>query len=84
MEAIMEEKRLGCKVGELEVGTEFSMNEGRSWWVVRTEPKYLAEAPEETRLRFMIAPRHSTGLSQWEEYIADENEHVLLEPDWKG
>jgi len=75
--------RLGCSAGELEVGTEFSVDEGRTWWVVRSEPAYLAPGdPDNLALRFMAAPWDSTGLSGWEEFKLDDNQRVLLERTW--
>lgn len=76
--------KLGCKASELEVGTEFSMNEGRSWLVVRTEPRYVDEAVECLTLRFMAAPGETTSLSCWEEVRLEDSDHVLLERGWKG
>lgn len=68
--------------GELEVGTEFSHDEGRSWLVVRTEPRYLSEAPECLTLSFMASPAGSS-LSSWEEVRLEDNERVLLDRDWR-
>ena len=44
---ILEEPKLGCKVYELEIGTEFSCDEGCSWMVVMTEPRYVSEESDE-------------------------------------
>jgi hypothetical protein len=73
---------LGCKAYELEVGTEFSVDEGRTWWVVRTEPKYLDEGCN--HLCFLGTPLGTTSLSLWEEFLLYDSLHVLLEPEWKG
>jgi len=75
---------LGCKAAELEVGTEFSRDEGRSWLVVRTEPRYVDEAVDCLTLRFMASPGETTGLSAWEEVRLEDGDHVLLERNWKG
>lgn len=81
----MDETRLGCRVSELEIGMEFSFDEGRNWWVVRTEPKYVDyNSREEFRLTFQIEPWDSCKLSNWETFTRDEREHVLLERTWKG
>lgn len=77
------EKRLGCKASELEVGTEFSCDEGFKWLVVRSEPKYVSDAPECLTLRFMASPAEAPGLSNWEEVKLEDSDHVLLERNWK-
>lgn len=76
------EPRLGCSASELEVGIEFSCDEGRTWLVVRTEPRYATEDTDDTVLRFMASPVESTGLSAWQEVQLEERRHVLLERGW--
>lgn len=76
--------KLGCKASELEVGIEFSIDEGRSWLVVRAEPKYISEDPECLTLQFMASPAETTSLSSWEEIILHDSAHVLLNKNWKG
>ena len=78
----MSARALGCKAGELELGTEFSHDEGRTWLVVRTDPRYATEAPNDAVLRFMASPAENTGLSAWEEVRLDDSSHVLLERSW--
>ncbi len=77
-----EELKLGCRVFELEVGTEFSIDEGRTWLVVRTEPRYVSPGTDDPMLRFMAAPFDSTKLSDWNEVELEDNAHVLLERTW--
>ena len=85
MEANEEQSpRLGCKVSDLAVGDEFSCDEGHSWVVVRTEPRYISEEPECRTLRFMAAPWDSTSLSAWEEIKMEDTDHVLLEREWSS
>jgi hypothetical protein len=81
---MIEQGQLGCKAADLEIGTEFSCDEGRSWLVVRTEPRYVSEAVECLTLRFMASPGESTSLSTWEEVRLEDSDHVLLERSWKG
>ena len=76
--------RLGCSASELEVGTEFSMDEGRTWLVVRTEPQYVSEDIENDDLYFMASPAETTGLSAWERVQVSDRRHVLLERGWPG
>ncbi len=78
----MDEPLLGCKASELEVGTEFSMDEGRTWLVVRTEPKYLSDADECLTLRFMASPSEKPWLGAWSEVQLEDRDHVLLERDY--
>lgn len=78
------EKRLGCKAYELEVGMEFSCDEGRSWLVVRTDPRYVSPADECLTLRFMASPSETPRPSVWEEVRLEDDDHVLLERHWKG
>jgi lipopolysaccharide biosynthesis glycosyltransferase len=73
--------KLECKIGDLEVGVEFSYDKGRSWVTVRTEPKYLSD--ESTVLHFMVSPWDDPSLSKWEEFKGDEWDHVLLERTWR-
>jgi hypothetical protein len=80
----MDQPLLGCKASALEVGMEFSCDEGRSWLVVRTEPRYVDEDAECLTLRFMASPNETTSLSAWEEVCLEDNDHVLLERNWKG
>lgn len=84
VQADNDEKALGCIAGELQVGMEFSCDEGRKWYVVRTEPKYVSEEPECTMLRFMAAPGETTSLSAWEEFRLDDHDHILFQREWKG
>jgi len=76
--------RLGCSAAELEKGTEFSADEGTTWLVVRTEPRYRTHHPDCTVLRFMASPAETTGLSAWVEVELEERRHVLLERAWPG
>lgn len=76
--------RLGCKAGELEVGTEFSCDEGRRWLVVRTEPTYVSDEPECLTLRFMVSPSEAPNLGAWSELRLEDTDHVLLNRHWKG
>ena len=78
------EPRLGCSASELEVGTEFSSDEGFTWLVVRTEPRYRTHHPDCTVLRFMASPVESTGLSAWVEVELEDRRHVLLERGWSS
>lgn len=81
---MIDQDQLGCKASDLEVGTEFSRDEGRTWITVRTEPKYVSEDLECLTLRFMASPGESTSLSTWEEVRLEERDHVLLNRHWKG
>lgn len=76
------EKKLGCKAWELEIGTEFSCDEGRTWLVVRTTSVYVSE--DSRILRMMCSPLEKTGLSAWEEVQLEDTQHVLLERNWKS
>lgn len=77
------ERRLGCMAFALEIGTEFSHDEGRSWLVVRTEPRYLDDSdPDCLTLRFMASPDESPTLSAWTKARLEDNDHVLLERHW--
>ncbi len=78
----MDDPVLSCKAHELEVGTEFSCDEGRTWLVVRTELRYVSDSPECSTLRFMASPAENTSLWAWEEIQLDDWAHVLLERNW--
>jgi hypothetical protein len=80
----MTDKLLGCKAADLEVGTEFSCDQGYKWFVVRTEPRYVSDEAECLTLRFMASPSEDPSLSAWEEFQLEDTEHVLLERHWKG
>ncbi len=76
---------LGCQAHELEIGTEFSVNEGRTWYVVQTEPRYLSEAPECLTLVFTVAEFSPKGaIMVWEEMRLEDSDHVLLERTWSS
>lgn len=79
----MEPIRLGCKAHELVVGEEFSMDEGFSWLVVMTEPRYNSDADDDLTLVFM-AGESGTGPGRWKQVRLDDHAHVLLEREWKG
>lgn len=75
---------LGCKAYELEVGTEFSRDEGYTWLVVRTEPRYVSDAADCLTLRFQASPLEEACIGAWQEVELEEDTHVLLERNWKG
>jgi hypothetical protein len=77
------EPLLGCKAYELEVGTEFSYDEGRSWVVVMTEPRYATDTLISDDLIFMVGASGS-GPGKWHEVRLNESEHVLLERNWRS
>jgi hypothetical protein len=79
----MEEPRLGCKAHELEVGTEFSQDEGRTWLVVMTEPQYRSTEDWDNTLVFQ-AGESGSGPGRWETVTILDSEHVLLEREWKS
>lgn len=76
--------RGSCQAWELEIGAEFSYDEGRTWMVVRTEPRYLSEDDECLTLKIMCSPKDSTSLGDWEEVQLGDKVNVLLDSEWKS
>lgn len=74
---------LGCFAYELEVGVEFSCDEGRSWQVVRNHPLYVSQDPNCNTLRFMASPEESPEPGAWKEILIDDVVRVLLDKNWK-
>ena len=73
-----------CAALDREVGTEFSRDEGASWLVVRTEPKYVDEASSCLTMRFMASPSEDARVGSWKEVNLEDDDHVLLERHWRG
>jgi hypothetical protein len=75
----MSEPLLGCKAGELEVGMEFSADEGRTWQTVKNI-KYVSE--ESDVLDIWCQPYDTTSLSATIHLELEDTQHVLLERTW--
>lgn len=72
---------IGCKVHELQPGTEFSCDEGRTWCVLLAEPMYTSIESDE--LDLWVQPSDDSRLSASFHVILSDRDHVLLERNWK-
>jgi hypothetical protein len=69
----------GCSAYELEVGDEFSNDEGRNWLVVRTAPRYEDEEDLQNRTMLCMASQKcDLRTSLWVEVRLEERSHVIL------